>query len=47
MFVVEKFGVIKIGAFDVGRGALGNSAQFLEGSLCLQSIVRTRCTIEE
>jgi hypothetical protein len=31
VFVVEELGMIQVGTLDVGGGALGDGAQFLDG----------------
>ena len=35
VFIVEQLGVIDVGALDVGRGAVGDGEQFLDGGLAL------------
>jgi hypothetical protein len=32
-FVVEEFGVVEIGTFDLGRGSLSDGEKFLDGGL--------------
>jgi hypothetical protein len=36
--VIEEFGVVEIGTFDLGRGSLGDGQKFLDGGLAAAAL---------